>query len=156
MTDLADQEGRTPEAFVREFLIAYRDYEIEAYRVMKEGDAEGARRAKAGDTDWYPEEAERTIDELFKTVMERFATRKVLAQQLGARFESPPMADAAKTTVVGVEPRRDRVVVRTLEIGYPALPPHECEYWLKLVDGRWRLDDRREDDPEGTWRRLVF
>jgi hypothetical protein len=156
MTDLADQDGSTPESFVREFLIAYRGYELEAQRVMQEGDAEEARRAKAGDTGWYPEEADRTIVELFRTVLERFATPKVLAKQLGAHFASPPMADAAKTTFVGVESGRNGVVVRTLEIGHPALPPHECEYWLKLLDGRWRLDDRREQDSERRWRRLVF
>jgi hypothetical protein len=101
MTDVADQDGSTPESFVRDFLRAYREYEIEAYRVMQEGDAEQARRAKAGDADWYPEEADRTIDELFRTVLERFATPKVLAQQLGAHFASPPMADVANTTFVG-------------------------------------------------------
>jgi hypothetical protein len=156
MTDLADDDGRTPEAFVREFLMAFRAYELEAYRVMVEGDAEQARRVRAGDADWYPEHADRTIDDLFGSVLERFTTPRVLAQGLGARFQSPPMANVATTTFVGVEPKRGGVLVRTREIDDPVLAPHDCEYWLKRLDGEWRLDDRREQDYEGRWRRFVF
>jgi hypothetical protein len=53
--------------------------------------------------------------------------------------------------------RMGAVVVRTIEMGpYPDLPPHECEYWLRIVDGTWRLDDRRERDYEGRWMHFVF
>jgi hypothetical protein len=153
---IVDDDGLTPESFVREFLIAFRAYEVEAYRLMVEGEAEQARRAKAGDTDWYPEDADRTIDDLFKSVLERFATPRVLAQQLGPHFESPPMANVATTTFVGVQPRRGGVIVRTREIDDPILSPHDVEYWLKRMHGRWQLDDRREQDYEGKWRRFVL
>ena len=156
MTPMVDDEGRTPESFVREFLMAFRSYELEAFQLMTEGDAEQARRAKAGDPDWYPEDADRAIDELFDSVLERFTTHKVVARGLGAHFESPPMTNVTTTEFIGSEPIRGGVLVRTREGEEPYLGPTDCEYRLTLVDGKWRLDDRREKDYQGKWHSLVF
>ncbi len=154
MTDQSDVKGRTPEEFVREFLVAYRQWELEATRV--DAEAERAWKADPDGGDQVAEAAERTISASYRTLLERYATAKVLAQEVGASWQSPPMADVSATTFVGVEQAMGGVVVRTLEAGHHALPRMECEYRLRLVDGAWRLDDRREGDRHGGWIRRVF
>jgi hypothetical protein len=154
VTDLTDKQGRTPEDFVRTFLVAYRDWELEATRA--DARAERVMRKE-------PEEAERVIDaallairESYTALLDRFATPRVVGQAISPSWQTPPRADVTKTRFVSVERTRGGVAVRTLEAGHPALPWNECEYRLKLIDGAWRLDDRREQDGRGGWIRRVF
>ncbi len=143
MNTSKDGAGTTPEAFVREFLAAYRDWELWAIS-NDESDADQAA------------DAEGAIDAQYRRVLERYATPNVLAQDLRATWQSPPQADLSKTEFVGVDVTGDAATVRTIEVGHAALPRFECEYKLKLIDGSCRLDDRREQDGRGGWIQGVF
>ncbi len=46
--------------------------------------------------------------------------------------------------------------MKTKEIDHYAIPPEGYEYVLKLVDGAWRIDDRRTRNLDGRWIHRVF
>ncbi len=147
---------QTPEEFVREFLVAYRDWELEAARKEEAAEAEMRRHAEDLDNHHCDDDPGPAIAAQYQALLARFLTPRRQSQKFGPNWQSPPRADVNRTVFTGVVPGRGRATVSTLEEGHPVLPPNKCEYVLALVEGHWRLDDRRVCDYDGRWIRLVL
>jgi hypothetical protein len=155
VSDFADAGGLTPEEFVRRFLIAWRAWELEAERISDEDEAEEKRGEQTGE-EGLEESDISAIDIQYRELIKTFATPRVIAQDVGASWGSPPTANLATTEFVATEKGRAGVVVRTREMGHYALPPAEYEYLLKIVEGEWRIDDRRSRNLDGRWIHRLF
>ena len=152
---LIDSSGESPEAFVRRFLTAYRAWEIEAERIDEADEAEEERREQLGDEEPI-EDGMDAIRAGYLALLRDFATPRIIAQEIGPSWQSPPRANLDTTQFVGAEQAPGGAIVKTNEIDHYALPPEAHEYVLKLVDGAWRIDDRRTRDLDGRWIHRVF
>jgi hypothetical protein len=155
VSDLTDDDGQTPEEFVRRFLATYRAWELDAQRISDEDDAEEDRREKLGE-EGSDESRIDAIDAQYQELIRNFATPRIIAQDIGASWGSPPTANLATTEFIATEKARGAVVVRTRELSHYALPPDEFVYVLKLVEGVWRIDDRRSRGLDGRWIHRIF
>lgn len=78
-----------------------------------------------------------------------------LRGEIVSKVATPPDHDPQKTTIERVAKTRDIVRVTTHEaVREGEEGPYE--YWLRLVDGEWRLADRRCPGMGRNWLRYLF
>jgi hypothetical protein len=79
-----------------------------------------------------------------------------LRRRSSLRSRPPPRANLDTTEFLGTEQAPGGALVKTKELDHYALPPEDYEYFLKLVNGAWRIDDRRTRNLDGRWIHRVF
>ena len=152
---LIDSDGESPEVFVRRFLTAFRAWEIEADVIDQGDEAEEERRDQLGDDEPF-EDGTDAIRAGYQALLQDFATPRIIAQEILPSFRNPPRANLDSTEFLGTEQATGGAIVKTKEIDHYALPAEDYEYVLKLVDGAWRIDDRRTRNVDGRWIHRVF